>query len=345
MTLRRRIVYLGLATLFVFLGGIAGFYVLGHTAQGHPSLLDCAYQTVITLATVGSREMHPLVDTWYGKLFVIWLVLSGMGVLVALVTQVTAFFVEGELASAFRRRRMDRAIQAMRDHFIVCGAGGTGSYVIRELRSSGHQVVVVDVSEERLQRLVEAHPGDPLPYVVGQAADDEVLEKAGLERARGMVVALPDERDNLFITVTARQTNPGIRLVVSAADARAERRLKRAGADAVVSPSRIGGMRMASEMVRPEVVGFLDNMLHAQERPLRIEEIPLGPGSQMAGKALRDANLRKEADLLVLAIRDPASGQYLYNPGPDHVLEVGTTLIVLGPVESVHRVRQHVSED
>ena len=344
MTLKRRIFYLGLATLFVFLGGIVGFFVLGRTAQGHPDVLDCAYQTVITLATVGSREMHPLVDTWYGKLFVIWLVLSGMGVLVALVTQVTAFFVEGELASEFRRRRMDKALQAMRDHFIVCGAGGTGAYVIDELLSSGHRVVVVDVSEERIQRVVEAHAGTLLPFVVGQAADDDVLTRAGLERARGMVVALPDERDNLFITVTARQTNPTIRLVATAADAKAERRLKRASADAVVSPSRIDGQRMASEMVRPEVVGFLDHMLHAQERPLRIEEIPLGPGSDMVGKALRDANLRKEADLLVLAIRDPATEQYLYNPGPDHVLEVGTTLIVLGPVESVHRVRQQMVE-
>jgi voltage-gated potassium channel len=157
------------------------------------------------------------------------------------------------------------------------------------------------------------------------------------------VAALPDERDNLFITVTARQNNPKVKIVVRASDAQAELRLKRAGADAVVSPSRIGGMRLASEMVRPQVVDFMDQMLRGYDRPLRIEEIPLGPDSSMVGKALRDTNLRKEADLLVLAIRDVTGEHFLYNPPPEHVLEEGSTLIVLGPVESVHTIRNRMA--
>ena len=170
-----------------------------------------------------------------------------------------------------------------------------------------------------------------------------MLSDAGIERARGVVAVLPDERDNLFVTVTARQSNAEVKIVARATDVQAELRLKRAGADSVVSPARIGGMRMASEMVRPQVVGFLDHLLRGPEKSLRIEEIPLGASSHMVGKALRDTNLRKEADLLVLAIRDPSGEQYLYNPPPEQVLEEGSTLIVLGPVESVHNIRNRMA--
>lgn len=342
MEIQRKVFLLSIAIIVVIASGIIGFYVLERFAGGNPSIVDCAYQTVITLSTIGSREMMPLSDHWYGKVFIIVLVLAGMGVLFVFATNVTAFLVEGEIRQIFRRKKMDKALQNLQNHIIVCGAGDTGGYVIGELLRSRHPLVIVDTDQERIEKIREGHPGTNFPFVVGPAADDEVLQRAGIDRARGVVIALPDERDNLFITVTARQTNPGVKIVARAPDAQAEQRLKRAGADAVVSPNRIGGMRMASEMVRPQVVTFLDNMLHGQDKSLRIEEIPLTATCSIVGKALRDTNLRKESDLLVLAIRDRSGGSYLYNPPPDQVLEEGSTLIVLGPVDSVHDIRNRM---
>jgi voltage-gated potassium channel len=343
MDLQRRVLLLSVAIVVVIAVGIIGFFILGRMAGSEPSVIDCAYQTVITLSTVGSREIKPLTDLWYGKLFIVGLILSGMGVLFVFATSMTAFLVEGEIRHIFRRKKMDKALQNLDNHIIVCGAGDTGGFVIEELLRSRHTLVVVDTDEERIEKLREAHQDTLLPFVVGPAADDEVLKRAGIERARGVVIALPDERDNLFITVTARQTSPNVKIIARAADAQAELRLKRAGADAVVSPNRIGGMRMASEMVRPQVVTFLDEMLRGQDRALRIEEIPLAASCSMVGKALRDTNLRQENDLLVLAIRDKSGGHYLYNPPPDEILEEGSTLIVLGPVDSVHNIRNRMT--
>ncbi len=339
--MNRRLKVLSLLFGVIFAAGIIGFYTLGRIAGMEPPVLECAYQTVITLATVGNKTPM-LADVWYGQIFIILLIMSGMGIILVFATTVTAFFVEGEMRNIYRRKKMDKALDKLENHIIVCGAGDTGGYIIEELIGSRHPFVIVDISEERIDRISEQHPKTFVPFVVGLAADDEVLNRAGIARASGIVVALPDERDNLFITVTARQTNPKVRIVVRATDAQAEQRLTRAGADAVVSPARIGGLRMASEIARPQVTSFLDNMLRSSDKPLRIEEIRLSTSCNMVGKALRDTNLRSEADLLVLVIRDPSGEHFLYNPPPEHVLEDSSTLIVLGPIESVHRIRNNL---
>lgn len=342
MNLQRRLYILSILIVAVFGLGTGGFYFLGRLSGNTPSLLDCVYQTTITLTTLGSREMLPLSDLWYGKAFIVLLVLSGMGVLFVFATSLTAFLVEGEMRDLFRRKKMDKALGNLTRHIIVCGAGATGGFVIEELLGSGQPLVIIDSAEERILHICDTHPETFLPYIVGNATDDDVLEKAAIKKATGVVATLPDERDNLFVTVTARQNNPSVKIVTRATDAQAEIRLKRAGADSVVSPSRIGGMRMASEMVRPQVVDFLDNMLRGQEQALRIEELPLTTDCGMVGKALKDTNLRRESDLLVLAIRDSTGKHFQYNPPSDHVLEEGSTLIVLGPVESVQQIRNRM---
>ena len=343
MDLRRRLFVTSAAILVVFAGGVVGFYVLGRIAGGAPTVLECAYQTLIFLSTLGSREMQPLCSLWYGQLFVLVLVLVGMGVLALFVTNLTAFVVEGEAHNLFGRKKMEKLLAKLNQHYVVCGAGDTGHYVIEELLRTGHPLVVVDTEESHIQRILEGHPKAQLPYVVGRATDDQVLQKVGLERAKGIVVTLPDERDNLFITVTARQTNPKLRIVVRASEPQTEQRLRRAGADAVVSPNRIGGMRLASEMIRPQVVGFLDHMLKEHDKTHRIEEIVLSPSGPLSGKTLAQADLKKNSDLLVLAVRDPDSADYIYGPPPGHVLKANATLIVLGSADAVHSVRSRLS--
>ena len=337
MNLQRRLAIQSLLIVVVIAMGIVGFYILNQLMGIQASILDCAYQTVITLATVGNKTPE-LANVWYGQLFIIVLILAGMGVLFVFATNLTAFFVEGEMRQIYRRKKMDKALNCLINHTIICGAGDTGYHVIEELLSIGSPLVIVDAHLDRVQRILAQHPSEIIPYVIGQAADDDVLAKAGLERAQGLVVTLPDDRDNLFITVTARLANPKLRIVVRGSGAADEKRLRRAGADSVVSPSRIGAMRMASEIARPQVVSFIDNMLRASDKTLRIEEIPLDDTCSLVGKALRDTDLRS-SDLLVLAIRDTNGEHFLYNPPPEQILEQGSTLIVLGPMESVQKFR------
>jgi voltage-gated potassium channel len=174
--------------------------------------------------------------------------------------------------------------------------------------------------------------------VVGDATHDEVLVEAGIERARGIISALTEDKDNLFVTVTARALNPALRIVAKAIELRADAKLRRAGADAVVSPNMIGGQRMVAEMVRPEVVSFLDVMVRDKDATLRIEEVPVPSGSRWGGKRVGELELSRHR-LLLLAVKAPGGASYLYAPGPEHPLDGGETLIVLGEPERVRALR------
>jgi voltage-gated potassium channel len=230
---------------------------------------------------------------------------------------------------------MDKQVRKLTQHVVVCGAGTTGIHVIRELAATGTPFVVVE-AKEPLAREVSREFG--CPAVVGDATHDDSLIEAGIERARGVISALTDDRDNLYVTVTARALNPSARIVSKAIDGRAEAKLRRAGADSVVFPNQIGGMRMVSEMVRPEVVSFLDVMLRDTDRTLRIDEIPVAVGSRLDQRRVAEIDFGGHG-LLLLATKRTVGGapRYVYTPGPDHLVEGGNILIVLGEPE---RVRQ-----
>lgn len=248
----------------------------------------------------------------------------------------TAFVVEGELKDIFRRRKMLKQIRDMTNHFIVCGAGETAQHAIQELLKTGHRLVVIDHDPERLEKL--KHLGD-FPVLQGEAADEEVLQSAGLTRAQGLVTVLPDDRDNLMVVVTARQMSSTLRIVGRATDARMSEKLMRAGANASVSPNMIGGLRMASELIRPQVVGFLDLMLKEQSKTLRVEEISVSEQSPWAGKSLHDTGIHRHFELLALAVRKP-SGEIRYNPRGETTLAPQDVLIVMGDVNQVRRARE-----
>jgi len=294
--------------------------------------------TVITLSTVGYGEVLPgMQDMTFARVWTVGLIVLGSGTLLYFVSTLTAIIVEGDLGGILRRNRMQQRIDRLEGHIIVCGVGTTGIHVVEELRSIGTQFVVVDNDGERLARLVEE--GFPaLLYVVGDAAEDHVLQRAGIARAKGVVAALHDDPSNLFVTVTARALNPKLRIVAKAVEPSAGSKLLRAGADSCVSPNQIGGLRLVSEMVRPRVVQFLDQMLRDKDKNLRIDEITIPVGSSLAGRALRDSELRRHADVLVIAIRD-VEGKYVYNPGPATTLEPGITLIVLAKATDLAPLR------
>lgn len=332
--LRSRLAIAFGAVLVVTGIGVGGFYWLGH---GRWALHECLYMTITTLFTVGFGEILPgFEDVPHARSFTMVLIVLGVGTFLYFASTLTAIILEGDLQAAFRKTRMRKQIEKLSGHVIVCGSGSTGWHVVEELLSSRVPVCVIEQDQERVERLVEAHP--QVPYIQGDATEDAVLMEAGVERARGVVGALSSDKDNLFVVVTARQANPGCRIVARVSEVRAIEKLRKAGADAVVSPNYIGGMRMSAELLRPHVVEFLDEMLRDKDKNLRIEEVAIGQGSAFVGQTLGSSRFRQVADVLVLAIRDATRG-FVYNPGPDLVLTDAMKLIVLGPMDAVHKLR------
>ena len=332
---RRIKVATALLLLVLFLGTV----VIHTMGGGRWTWFQSLFHVVITLSTVGFGELPGMEAMTRARAFTMLLIVTGTGSVVYFASVVTALVVEGELRDLFQRNRMRKAIDRMSGHVIVCGAGRTGSQVINELRLTKTPFVAVDVDEAALQRIYDEHK-DVL-YLVGDASDDATLQAAGIGRAFGLVAALSTDPENLYITLSARGLNPALRIIAKAVETGAEAKLSKAGADKVVSTNRIGGMRLASEMIRPNVTEFLDIMLRDPKHVLRIEEATVVPASAMANRSLRDAALRKICDVLVVAVR-AADGTYRFNPGAEEMLTPGSTLIVLGERGEVAKLRAAV---
>ncbi|MBK6574660.1 MAG: NAD-binding protein [Sandaracinaceae bacterium] len=226
------------------------------------------------------------------RLITLALIVAGSGTLLYFISNLTALIVEGDLQGLLRRRRMERAIEHLQNHVIVCGIGTTGRHIVRELSTAGTRFVVVDTNRERIEEMVEHMDGELL-YILGDATDDAVMERAGITQCHGIIAALSDDRSNLFVTISARALNKTARIVAKAVEASTERKLYRAGADSVVSPNYIGGMRLANEMIRPKTVEFLDRILQDRDgNQLRIEEIAIPEGSSIFGRTLSQTRIR-----------------------------------------------------
>lgn len=330
------------AVLFLVLVVLLGTTGIHWIGDGQWTWGQCLYHTIITISTVGFGELPGMENSPWARVFTAALVVFGAGSVVYFLSVSTALVVEGELRDLFRRRRMSKSIDDLSGHVIVCGVGRTGQHVIDELHATHTPFVAVDSDGDKLRRLGDHYEKDGrFHYVVGDATDDDVMRSAGITRAKGLVSALDDDKANLFATLTARSLNPTMRIITKMLDAATEPKMRRAGADKVVSPNIIGGMRLASEMIRPNVTEFLDQMLRAPDHVLRIEEAVVGKGSPAAGKTLGSVGLRKICDVLVVAVRS-ADGKYRFNPGAETPLEPGATLIVLGERTEIVRLREAV---
>jgi voltage-gated potassium channel len=340
VTVRRRIFVA--CALLLALGIVA---IIGYMVIGGPSvtLVDAVYMAVITLAGVGYSE---IVDSSHNptlRVFNTFVVLFGVAFAVYAFSELTAFLVEGELRHLFRRRKMKRQISELKEHFIVCGVGETGRHVVEEFLKTGTPYVVVDISDEVVNRLRENEGGThaKMLYVIGDATDEAVLLQAGLDRARGLIATLPSDKDNLVITVVVRQMNPTIRIVARCTDLSYSERMLKVGADSTVSPNHIGGLRLASEMLRPSVVSFLDLMLQEKSRTLRIEELGVSEGSSWIGRAIADLDLAARYNLLLLAIKrtDDLSSPLVFNPPGSTTLSQDTVMILLGDMDNLRQAR------
>lgn len=334
--------YRRLLGVFLMLVGVnlslAGGYWLINRGRTNPDgsaidFLQCLYMTVISTFTVGYGEAIAVV-TPVDKIYTMFVIVLGLSTMGYGISQMTAFVVEGELLGILERRKMDKQIAAMKGHFIVCGTGDVGRYVIEEMLATQRPFVAVDGDAEQLKRM---SAGQRFPYVVGDATDEEVLEAAGVKMAAGVVCAMENDRDNLVLAMTCRMHNPKIRIVAKCQDVKLSQRIRNAGADAVVSPQFIGGMRLVSEMVRPTVVSFLDLMLRDKEKGVRVEEVRVEAGSALAGSRLADHAVANSG-VLVMALQAPGITTFVYGPPSDTVLQAGSTLVVLGDTEHVRKL-------
>ena len=327
--IQRRILGALLALATIFGIAVVGYRIIGGDAYGW---IDALYMSVIMLTTTGTKEVVPT-DTVASQFFTMAILVVGATAAVYTLSMLTAFVVEGDITQGFRRRRMRKAIEAMHGHIIVCGAGQTGSTVLRELVRTARPCVAIESSEAQVAAF------DPMlaevPYLLGDCSDDETLLRAGVVRASGIVICTDDDKTALVTTVLAKQLNPQVRVTARASTEKAVARLKQAGADGVVAPAQIGGMRLVSEMVRPAVVGFLDTMLRDTNRNLRIEEVTVAVGGSLEGATVGSLALHEYGTgLLLLAVRSAAGG-YVFNPAADVTVTGGMQLIVMGDPASV----------
>ena len=316
-----------MALSLVFVCGLIGYM----RVEGW-SFFDSLYQVVITLSTVGFQEVYPLSRN--GRILTMVLIVSGVGSFAYLVGSFTQVLVEGRLQKYFGRRRMQKIIDRLSDHVIICGYGRIGSIVASEILAENVAAVIVESNPEVIRLLDE----QGVPYVAGDATADEVLLAAGLERARTLVAALTQEAANVYVTLTARQLNPKIRIVARADAQSHTQRLQRAGADQVLVPHMYGGVRMAQSVLRPTVTSFLELAGRSGAIDLQMEELQVTASSEIAGCNLIESKIRPRFNLIIIAIKKTA-GDMIFNPQPQEVLEAGDTMILVGKNEGLDGLR------
>jgi voltage-gated potassium channel len=295
---------------------------------------DAAYMTVITLATVGYGETHPLGSR--GRLFTIVLILMGVVNLTYIVNRFTAAVIEGYFLEGIRLRQQRRLMESLSEHYIICGFSRTGRQIAKEFQAEAVSFVIIDSELESVQKAQE------IGYIVfqGDATLDDTLLKVGITKAICIVAALPSDAENLYTVLSAKTLNPGIRAIARASTEEAVQKLQRGGADAVISPYITGGKRMAAAALRPQILDFVDGMLSGTDRQLYMEEFLLDSGRcPFVGQSLQRAKLRSQSGALVLAIRR-LDGKLIGGPTGDTVLMSGDTLICMGTAEQLRDLNQ-----
>jgi voltage-gated potassium channel len=319
---RRLVIALGALTSVLVLGTV-GYVLLGI------DLLDAAYQTVTTVTTIGFREVVDFNTAQ--KIFTMVLALAGVGTVLYTLTLTLELVLEGQIGNLWGRRRMQRDIDGLEGHALVCGWGRVGRAAAEQIARTGQKVVVIDKDEDRLLTC-------DYPHVLGDATQDEVLRAAGIRTARTLVASLDNDAGSVYVVLTARTLNPSLFVIARSRTDDAEPKFVRAGADRVVNPQRIGGNRIAAFAESPDVVDFLDVVMHEGDHEFRLVDIEVHPESSLVGSTIADTRAREGGGAILLALR--SDGRFTTNPPAETVLGVGDVLIVVGTddqVDDLHR--------
>ena len=314
-----------LAAAIVF--GTVGF----HLVEGW-TLADSLYVTVQTLTTVGYGDLPPRSGT--GRLFAVAVMLIGAGGVALAISTIVQSVVKWELVSTFGQRRLSRKMSKLRDHYIICGSGRVGSHLMRDLLAANESFVVIENDQQRAAEFSQRG----VNVLVGDATLEESLREVGVQHARGLAACLPNDADNVYVVLTARDLNPNLRIVARAAEEQAEAKLIRAGANHVIAPTIIGGHRMAVALTKPAVSEFMDSIT-ANELGLGFEQVEVEATSSLIGQELRATPIRSELDVVIVSIRRQ-SGEVFFNPAADAVIETGDILIAIGRAESLTKLNQ-----
>jgi len=321
----RNVKVLVTALLVVIALGTAGF----HYIEGWP-WFDGFYMVITTLTTIGYQEVHPLSHA--GRVFNVLIILSGVSLLFLAIGALTQALLEFELQSFFGRRRMEREIGRLTDHYILCGAGRVGRSVARELARRPAPFVIIENNDTKAQKFANEN----WFTLIGDATQEQTLREARIEHARGLVAATTTDATNMYIVLTARSLNPNLRIMARASEEMAEKHLLKAGADSVVSPYTFAGQRIAQSFLRPNVVSFLDAATTHLGMDLEIEEVPIQAGSVFAGKTVESSRIRQERGVIILAIKREAGMRF--NPSPDDRIEAGDYLIAMGEPQQLREL-------
>jgi voltage-gated potassium channel len=306
----------------VLIVGVISFGTIGYTILEGWDLFDSFYMTIITLTTVGYMEVHPLSKV--GRLFTTFLILSGVGAMLYSLSVGARVVLEGEIRDILGRRKLSKKIEKLENHYIICGYGRMGRIICREMIQHGAPFVIVEKTPE-----VFAGIEKDFLSLQGDSTQDTVLKEAGIEKASGLISVLSTDADNLYVVLSARGLNPKLRIVARASDEGAEQKLFRAGADHVVSPYFIGGLRIAHTILKPAVVDFIEFATRSGNIELQMEEIRVKETSHIINKALDECGIRKEMGIIIVAIKR-VSGEMEFNPKSTSLIKRGDTLVAMG---------------
>ena len=333
----QRKIIIALAMLIgLLVTGTIGYLMLEKDSGWDP--LDAIYMTVITLTTAGHDDLE-MSDN--ARIFTILLLLGGIGVFTYSVTVATTLLIEGQLQNFFRQQRMTRTVDKLSNHYIICGLGDTGVHVLDEMLKAEVDFVGIEAEEERLIHLTDTRN---FPYLHGDATDDELLIRAGITTASGLVTCLSRDQDNLFVVISARKLNPHLRIASKAVEDNSPGKLITAGADEVVLPDHIGGLRLASGILQPQLVGFLENITQNRDGAQFTESV-IQKDSPLEGISLKAASIREQTGLVVIAIRDN-DRTFLYNPPGDKKMVAGEALLVIAnqkQLQTLHKLTGDLS--
>lgn len=292
-------------------------------------IVESLYATVVTISTVGYGDFSP--RTKEGMLFTVFVITVGVGTMLYTVGLVTEMMLEGRLKVIMGRGRLEKMMRKMSNHYIICGCGRIGRLICRELAAEKVDFVVIDNDPETIRRIEE----EGYVYRQGDATHDKILLDAGIKKAKGIVCVLPNDAENLYVILTAKELNPDIFILSRSEDEESERRLLRAGADRVMSPYTMGGIRMAMAVLRPAMLDFVEITTRRQSLELRMEEVSICGDSAYVGKSLEDSGIRQDYGLIVVAVKKD-SGKMIFNPLANYIIEKNDKLIALGEVENIN---------
>lgn len=325
---RREILLAALALLVLFAVGTTGYVMLEEW-----TVAESIYMTFLTLSTIGFQEVHPLSNT--GFFFTIGLGLTGIGLLSFVAIRSAQLLLASD---RLRERRIMKRINDLSGHYIICGYGRVGERLAEDLQREDKPVVIVDVDEEVTESL---DAGNHL-YVQGNAEDEKTLAAAGIDRARGLILTLPEDSSNVFVALTAREMNADLFILARTVDHDNQSKLLNAGANKVIAPSEVGADRMAQVVLRPHADHFLEHVLHANSLSRQIDEVPVHPNAPLAGQTLSESNFRQQFDAIVVGIINEETGEMRFNPPPSERIEAGNILIVLGETDVINALREKV---